>query len=154
MRTDILAHASNELRALETELAAKEQLECFDMGHWFVPGTGTDPKCGSAGCFIGWAGIRGWFEQWGLKITFEPRVIGADFQVPRFGIDGFSHSHMESVIRKFFGLEYNDTVRMLVEPEHYEDDVSPSMVADRIDRLIEVGEDQFLLEMQPESHER
>lgn len=146
MRTDILAHASNQLRALETELEAKDQMRRFDMNQWFAPGIGTDLKCSSAGCFIGWAGIRGWFEQWGLKITFEPTVIGGDFQVPRFGIDGISYSYREPVLRRFFGLEHNDTVEMLVRPEYYEGGASPSMVADRIDMLIELGENRFLQE--------
>jgi hypothetical protein len=154
MREDMLRHAAMKLRELQARIDSGQVKERFDLDHWWAKVDYLDNgeyMCGTAGCFVGWACHENWFKDFGQEIALKKRPLkharNWDLMPAFNGLVCSNNSEVEEKLADMFGFSYSGTVWAIIYSENYatttNDQITPVMVAERIEELIEVGEDEF-----------
>jgi hypothetical protein len=126
----------NERLAHLAALLRTVPIQRFDMTDWHRSGgVQAEPACGFAGCAVGWATQDHLMQAEGLSMVDE---------FPRFDADGADCADGWESVQVFFKLgsddagwlfggdTYGDNDGKFLEP----DEVTPAMVADRIEEFL------------------
>lgn len=150
MRRYMLAHAITKLRELQDRIDSGQVKEMFDLDHWWANVEYVDDErneCGTAGCFIGWACQENWFRDFGYELSLMQRREGrVKDLIPAFnGERCVNNREVERKLTEMFGFEYPSTIGFLIYSENYaEEKITPVVVAEQIESLLEVGEERFV----------
>jgi len=154
MNRNILAHAATKLRDLQDRLDSKQVAGRFDLDHWWANIDYFDDdenslECSTAGCFIGWACQENWFKDFGYEMTMLVSSGRGHMELmPSFnGKVCINNASVEEQLTRMFGFKHSSTVEFLIYSEHYAeqgDNLTPLVVAEQIESLLEVGEDAFV----------
>lgn len=110
-----------------------------------------DPSCGFAGCFMGWAAHQQWFDRFGvplrIKKAFEHSSAALTLQVssPNAIAD---HAEAIDAVSKMMGIEEH-TLDQIILPDNYpmhDSDITPIVVANRLQRLLDSGDELLFVE--------
>jgi hypothetical protein len=152
MREDMLRHAATKLRELQARIDSGQVKEGFNLDQWWEAveyEEDNEVVCGTAGCFIGWAAHENWFKNFGYDMAIGSYKDGFYNRVmPSFNGHLCAGNHqVEAWATKMFGLEYPSTIQCLIYSEKYgceSDQITPLIVAERIEELLAAGENEFL----------
>ena len=144
MREDVVKALLDGMRQVRDRVNAGT--DAFDLDQW----KDTKCTCGFAGCLIGWAAHMQWLEPLGIKLGLVetqpwPTV---SFMAPT--IDGvLADDHVGGntyALAKALGVNQY-ALQLLIYSENYGENcerVTPDLVIERLEYLLECGEDYFL----------
>jgi hypothetical protein len=119
----------------------------FDIDSWGGKDTFT---CGFAGCLIGWAAYEQWLKPLGIDLTLRKKKLSLMEYVEPY-LDG-KHlgEHVggtDYTLAKLFDVDPL-VIQLLIYSENYSrdpnEDVTPDMVIERLEALVELGNNGFL----------
>lgn len=108
----------------------------FDLHRWFEPTPKVD--CGFTACAMGHAGLDSRFRKMGLKLNRDT----SGFDMFYNDLEGFD------AVNAFFNFDDDDQIAFILflassYPQHLKGDALIIQVIRRIEKLIEMGDEQF-----------
>lgn len=159
MNEEVIKFTIERLQAIEDDEKLRER---FNLGFWsnrldtHPLDTPEDPGCGFSGCYMGWAVHQQWYAKWGLVMGFAnlnqnstdrsnivPKVTPqSSFEWRSYFFGSSFTDNAICAVSELLGLE-DETFRQVIYEEAYQELPSPGDVAQRLQEILELGEEAF-----------